>query len=173
MSKIWHKKPTLYLDMDECVCDFMSAYYKLEPKVLTAKKFHTMVTDHKIFVDLDWMPNGANLVHELEKLENDVNIEMLTSLGTWTEDVAAEAKRQKTDWLRKKFIRWPANFVNTWADKHKYAHSASILIDDRHDTCRSFRDAGGIAIEYQDEVYPTMLNLIHSAVADVKKRLES
>lgn len=167
LSNKFGPKPIIYLDMDECVCDFMSAYYRVEPLIDTPKKFHTMVMEHKIFMGLDWMPHGTDLVEALEHLHMIVNVEMLTSLGTYTPEVAEEAKRQKTEWLKKKFIRWPANFVNSWAEKHRYASPTSILIDDRHDTCRSWREAGGIAIEYQDENIYEMLDLIATSVQSI------
>lgn len=157
--------------MDECVCDFMSAYYKIEPSVDTPKKFHTMVMEHKIFTNLGWMSNGIRLVNALENMEHTVNVEMLTSMGTWTDVVAEEGKRQKLEWLAKKGIRWPANFVNTWADKHKYANPHSLLIDDRHDTCRSFREAGGIAVEYADENFEEMWNDIENKIWQIQRKI--
>ena len=172
-TKQWVLKPTIYLDMDECVCDFMSVYYQLEPKVDTPKKFHTMVMEHQIFTKLDWMPNGMHLVSDLEILEKDARIEMLTSLGTYTPEVAEEAQRQKTEWLQKKYIRWQPNFVNSWADKHRYATPFNILIDDRHDTCRSWREAGGLAVEYRDEAFPDMLDEIAKALQIAKRRIEN
>lgn len=165
-------KPTIYLDMDECVCDFMNAYYKLEPQIFTDKKFHTLVMEHKIFTTLDWMPNGMKLVTLLENLGSEVNVEMLTSMGTYTPEVAEEGKRQKLEWLKRKgIITWLANFVNSWVEKHRYANRYAILIDDRHDTCRGFREAGGQAIEYVDEDLPEMWNRIQAAIFIVKDQI--
>lgn len=165
-------KPIIYLDMDECVCDFMNAYYKIEPQIFTDKKFHTLVMEHKIFTTLDWMPNGMKLVTLLENLGSEVNVEMLTSLGTYTPEVAEEGKRQKLEWLKRKgIITWPANFVNSWVEKPRYANKYAILIDDRHDTCRGFREAGGHAIEYVDEDLPEMWNRIQAAIFTVKDQI--
>ena len=60
----------------------------------------------------------------------DVNVEILTSVGTHDPFRGEEAKRQKILWLNKHNIPYRTNFVRTKPEKSKYAHDHAILIDD-------------------------------------------
>ena len=158
----------IYLDMDGVICDFTTAYYRIEPLIDTPKKFHTLVRDYKIFESLEFMPNGQKLLDLLFK-DLDVEVEILSSMGTWTPEIAQMSAEQKSNWLDKHGIITKRNFVNSWAEKYKYASKTAIMIDDRHDVISSFKAAGGLGVQYIDEQWPLMEKQIRMAVARAKQ----
>lgn len=136
---------TLYLDMDGVLCDFNKAYTKIDPNKEDRKKFRSAVMMHKIFEDLDFMPDAKELLNHVAKLR-DVNIQILTSMGTHDPIQGAEAQRQKKVWLEKHGIGYFPNFVRNKEEKSKHATSTSILIDDSSGCIGPFIAAGGHGI---------------------------
>jgi hypothetical protein len=137
----------LYLDMDGVIANFHKAYRVYDPG-FDRKKFRQAVMDYKIFEDLEPMPNAMVLLSFVEIL--DVDIEILTSMGTFDTVQGAEAKRQKLVWLAKHNITYPANFVRTKIEKAQYATPFSILIDDSIGCITPFNEAFGHGILYDD-----------------------
>jgi 5'(3')-deoxyribonucleotidase len=136
---------TLYLDMDGVLADFNKEYTKYDPQKEDRKKFRESVLTHKIFEKLDFLPDTQELLNHVCKL-NNVNIEILTSMGTHETDQAYEAKTQKLKWLNAKNIPYKANFVHNKQEKAKYATPTSILIDDSSGCIGPFIAAGGHGI---------------------------
>jgi 5'(3')-deoxyribonucleotidase len=136
---------TLYLDMDGVLADFNKEYTKFDPQKEDRKKFRDSVMTHKIFEKLDFMPDTQELLNHVSKLQN-VQIEILTSMGTHETQQANEAKAQKLAWLTKKNIPYKANFVHNKQEKAKYATPTSILIDDSSGCISPFIAAGGHGI---------------------------
>ena len=120
---------TLYLDMDGVLCNFDKAYRKLDPEKADRKKFREAVFTYKIFEDLEFMPDTTELLNYVSKLE-DINIEILTSMGTYDAIQGNEAKYQKMHWLNKNNIPYKANFVRAKQEKANFAHDRAILVDD-------------------------------------------
>lgn len=156
----------LYLDMDGVIANFHKAYRVYDPE-FDRKKFRQAVMDYKIFEDLEPMPNAMGLLSFVETL--DVDIEILTSMGTFDTVQGAEAKRQKLVWLAKHNINYPANFVRTKSEKAKYATPFSILIDDSIGCITPFNEARGHGILYDDASQKESLlqlgNIINSLYA--------
>jgi 5'(3')-deoxyribonucleotidase len=136
---------TLYLDMDGVLADFHKAYIKYDPQKEDRKRFNQAVMEYKIFEDLDFMPDAQELLNYVSKL-TDVNIEILTSMGTHDPFQGNEAKRQKQIWLDRKQIPYKANFVRNKQEKAQYATPKSILIDDSIGCITPFNAAGGNGI---------------------------
>lgn len=138
-------KITLYLDMDGVLADFNKEYTKYDPDKSDRKRFRSAVMDSKIFERLEFMPDTQELLNHVSRLR-DINIEILTSMGTHEPLQANEAKMQKLKWLQEKNIPYKANFVNNKQQKANYATDHSILIDDSSGCIGPFISAGGHGI---------------------------
>jgi len=138
---------TLYLDMDGVLCNFDKAYRKLDPEKADRKKFREAVFTYKIFEDLEFMPDAQELLNFVSKLDN-INIEILTSMGTYDEQQGSQAKYQKMHWLNKHNIPYRPNFVRAKQEKANFAHDRAILVDDSIGCITPFAAKGGHAIHH-------------------------
>jgi phosphoglycolate phosphatase-like HAD superfamily hydrolase len=138
---------TLFLDMDGVLCNFDKAYRKLDPEKADRKKFRDAVFTHKIFEDLEFMPDAQELLNFVSKLDG-INIEILTSMGTYDSVQGNEAKYQKMHWLNKHNIPYKANFVRAKQEKADFAHERAILVDDSIGCITPFAAKGGHAIHH-------------------------
>jgi len=120
---------TLYLDMDGVLCNFDKAYRSLRTHAADGKRFRAAVMDYHIFEDLEFMPDTQELLTYVSKLDG-INIEILTSMGTFDVLQGNAAKSQKQKWLDKWNIPYKANFVRSKEEKSKFAHDRAILVDD-------------------------------------------
>ena len=136
---------TLYLDMDGVLCNFDKAYRAIDPEKADRKKFREAVFTYKIFEDLEFMPDAQELLNYVSKLE-DINIEILTSMGTYDAQQGNEAKYQKMYWLNKRNIPYKANFVRAKQEKADFAHDRAILVDDSSGCINPFNVKGGHGI---------------------------
>lgn len=136
---------TLYLDMDGVLCNFDKAYRKLDPEKADRKKFREAVFTYKIFEDLEFMPDAQELLNFVCKLDN-IDIQILTSMGTFDEIQGNAAKYQKMHWLNSKNIPYKANFVRSKQEKSNFAHENAILVDDSIGCIKPFTEKGGHGI---------------------------
>ena len=136
---------TLYLDMDGVLCNFDKAYRSLRTHATDGKRFRAAVMEYKIFEDLEFMPDTQELLNYVTKLE-DINIEILTSMGTFETDQGNQAKYQKMHWLKNHNIPYKANFVRSKEEKAKFAHDRAILVDDSPGCITPFAVKGGHGI---------------------------
>jgi len=136
---------TLYLDMDGVLADFNKEYTRYDPLKEDRKKFRSAVLEHHIFEKLDFMPDTQELLNHVSKLR-DVNIEILTSMGTHEAMQGDAAKSQKIKWLNEKNIPYRANFSRSKEEKSKWATPTAILIDDSVGCIAPFIEAGGHGI---------------------------
>lgn len=136
---------TLYLDMDGVLANFDKKYRELDPHKDDKIRFRDAVMIHRIFEDLEFMPDTQELLNHVSRLRG-INIEILTSMGTFDTTRGTQAKMQKMHWLAKKNIPYKANFVRTKAEKAQYATPESILIDDSVGCINPFIAKGGHGI---------------------------
>ena len=135
----------LYLDMDGVLCDFQTAYTKLRTGAAdNTKRFKAAVIDHKIFENLEFMPDAKELLAHVRTLP--VHIEILTSVGTFDPFQGEETKKQKKLWLSKHNIMYKPNFVRSKPEKAEYATPTSILVDDSIGCIEPFNAKGGHGI---------------------------
>ena len=156
---------TLYLDMDGVLCNFDKAYRQLDPEKADRKKFREAVFIHKIFEDLEFMPDAQILLNYVSTLE-DINIEMLTSMGTFDPQQGNEAQRQKLVWLNKNNIPYKPNFVRSKEEKSKYAHEKSILVDDSVGCVKPFLASGGHGILHKSAT--ETVQELHHAIRGIR-----
>ena len=136
---------TLYLDMDGVLCNFDKAYRSLRTYAADGKRFRAAVMDYHIFEDLEFMPDAQELLNYVSALDG-INIEILTSLGTFDVLQGNAAKYQKMKWLDSKNIPYKANFSRSKEEKSKFAHDRSILVDDSPGCIDPFNAKGGHGI---------------------------
>jgi hypothetical protein len=135
--------------MDGVLANFDKEYKQYNPNTEDQKKFRSSVLDHHIFEKLDFMPDTQQLLDHVAKLR-DINIEILTSMGTHDPFQAFEAKKQKLKWLNDHNIPYKANFVHSKQEKANYAGSTSILIDDSIGCINPYIAAGGRGILHKN-----------------------
>ena len=156
---------TLYLDMDGVLCDFEKAYRKItEKKEKDHKYFRDAVMIHKIFEDLEFMPDAQELLTHVSKL-NNIHVEILTSMGTHEPFQANAAKTQKLHWLDKHNIPYKANFVHSKEEKAKYATPTSILIDDSPGCVGPFERKGGHGILHTSSA--TTISILDNTILQI------
>lgn len=155
---------TLYLDMDGVLCNFNKAFqsYKCEHDE-DHNKFRHAVLEGKIFENLELMPGALLLLEQAEMMNSwgYIDVQILTSMGTFDRQRGDAAKNQKLLWLEKHNITYRPNFVRTKTEKRMYAHKFAILIDDSIGCITPFREFGGIGILH-DTVHKTLWELNNS-----------
>jgi hypothetical protein len=156
---------TLYLDMDGVLCNFDKAYRALDPEKADRKKFREAVFTYKIFEDLEFMPDAHELLDFVSKLEG-INIEILTSMGTYDFTQGHEAKSQKLYWLHKHNIPYKANFVRAKQEKSNFAHDRAILVDDSPGCINPFVAKNGHGILHTNAT--DSIQLIHETIRGVR-----
>ena len=135
----------LYLDMDGVLADFNKGFARIKGSEEDRVRFRKAVMEYQIFEDLDFMPDTQELLNHVSRLQQ-VEIEILTSMGTFDPTQGEAAKRQKMKWLNDKNIPYRANFVRTKTEKAQYATENSILIDDSVGCISPFIRKGGHGI---------------------------
>jgi len=131
--------------MDGVLADFAKAYAAYEHELEDRKKFRSAVLDFHIFENLDFMPDTQELLNYVSKLKN-VDIQILTSKGTFDAKQGNAALNQKLFWLHKHNIPYKTNFVCCKEEKAQYATPTAILIDDSIGCITPFNAAGGHGI---------------------------
>ena len=139
--------------MDGVIADFAKRYkemHKISPAEADKKKqfgqfFNEFIKSGE-FATLDLMPDAKQLLTFLNT--TDVPVEILSS--TARPDNHVSISRQKTIWLDRHGIKYPANFVPGKALKYKFATPDSIIIDDTQSVIDDWKKAGGVAIHHTD-----------------------
>lgn len=135
----------IYVDMDGVLADFFARYKAImspDAERKDYRKYWQPFIDGKNFETLAPMPD---LQLGLEFLDSfDCPVEILGS--TARPDCYDELVRQKTIWLNKHNIQYPAIFVPGKRFKQDYAEPNAVLIDDTTSNINQWIERGGIGI---------------------------
>jgi hypothetical protein len=154
------KLPHVYLDMDGVQADFAGAVQnaigvshevakqKTEDEIEKLAHSSPKVV-HDFFADLKQLPGGKKITDWLNS--NNISYTILSAplRGPYAED----SVKGKQTWLKK----YTPNAVTGAIfkhDKHEHAldnNRPNILIDDYHKKIKAWAQAGGIAIQHEDE----------------------
>lgn len=162
----------LYLDMDGVMSDFNTAYQAIDAGASdNGRKFRKAVMEYKIFRDLNFMPDAEQLLTHVKTLI-DIDIEILTSVGTFDPYVGAAVKQQKQNWLKQRNINYKPNFTRTKSEKAKYALNPygnmfpNILVDDSAGCIDPYNRAGGRGILHTSTA--TTIPLLDQTILQVR-----
>tara|TARA_R110000744_G_scaffold22968_16_gene58456 strand:- start:1008 stop:1652 length:645 start_codon:yes stop_codon:yes gene_type:complete len=154
----------VFCDMDGVVADFTQGVKDLSGVILTTSKadharYDTMkeeLTEQNLFRDLPQTKMCKALIATLNELcsqEYIVGFEMLTAAGRVNRNIVVADKLQ---WCKENGLEGvPVTCVFSGKDKGAYVApqglEISILIDDREDNCKLWKEAGGIALLIDDK----------------------
>lgn len=156
---------TLYLDMDGVLANFNKKFAEIQTSEHDHIRFRDAVMQFSIFEHLEFMPDAQELLNHVSKLQ-DVNVEILTSMGTFDVDRGFAAKCQKLKWLKEKNIPYKANFVRTKTEKAQFAGSTSMLVDDSIGCIAPYIAKGGHGILHVNA--PDSIRIIDATIKKIR-----
>jgi hypothetical protein len=155
-----NKKPHVYLDMDGVQCDLAGALQEAigvshyEAKEKTEDEIERLANSspeavYDFFANLKQLPGGKKITDWL----NSNNISYTILSAPLRGPYAEYSVKGKLDWLQKHTPNAVKGAIFKH-DKHEHAidnNKPNILIDDYHKKIKAWNDAGGIAIQHDDE----------------------
>ena len=155
-----NKKPHVFLDMDGVQCDLAGALQEAigvshyEAKEKTEDEIERLANSspeavYDFFANLKQLPGGKKITDWLNS--NNISYTILSAplRGPYAED----SVKGKLDWLQKHTPNAVKGAIFKH-DKHEHAldnNKPNILIDDYHKKIKAWNNAGGIAIQHEDE----------------------
>lgn len=160
------EKITLYLDMDGVLSNFEKAYRAMWNEFkFDRERFKEAVMERRIFSHLELMPNAEKFLAKIREIESgygsQLNIEMLTSVGTHRTEMGNAGREQKIGWLNSHGIIYKPNFVCSKPEKALYAGPHKVLVDDSIGCIDPFNAAGGVGLLHTDENYLDTIDRIY------------
>lgn len=160
INELTNKKPHVFLDMDGVQCDFAGAAQNAigvsheEAKLKTEEEIEKLAHSSPeavfdFFANLKQLPGGKKITDWL----NSNNVPYTILSAPLRGPYAEYSVKGKLAWLQKhtpKAVKG-ALFKH---NKHEHANDGgrpNILIDDYHKKIKAWNDAGGIAIQHEDE----------------------
>lgn len=152
------KTPTthrcLYLDLDDCVADWIHEVRQYldvtlsDPYTILPSHYQLLKDHDRFYRNLALMPNAIELVNWATKYAEEKNyfFAFLTAIPH-TNDFPF-AQYDKVLWANERFPGIPVFFGPYSTDKWKHCKPGDILIDDRKQNCDDWINAGGIAHQY-------------------------
>lgn len=141
------QKYKIYCDMDGVLVDFDKGFMNISkgvhPDSLPRNRFWAMFysvtkgNEREFWADLPWMKDGQQLWSYIK----NYNPELLTAPPN------ARAEQGKEDWVKNNIGSVKINFKQA-RDKHHFAQSNAILIDDKESTIEKWNSVGGIGIHH-------------------------
>jgi hypothetical protein len=174
-------KPKVYVDMDGILCDFKSPITMTLGKQtfhqVTNRDFNeffkgTNVTDY--FARLPMFPEAMMLIEFVIGLFGSYNI-----CSCPLKNYVKQSIHGKNRWIHKNLDKKHQPVTAHYVfDKSKYAVNKdgkpNILIDDQDDNIKAWRDAGGIAIQFQSDhgEFQHLVNELTKSLEEQKEKIE-
>ncbi len=98
------------------------------------------------------MPNLVAMLKDYQFEWPDAKVEILSSGGSYKQDIFKAACAQKLVWLNHHGITWPANFTHCGESKAAFADPNVLLIDDNNVNCINFRWNDGEALRWMGDM---------------------
>jgi hypothetical protein len=172
MSDERKPEPVCFLDMDGVLSDFVTAAHAIHKRPFamadvrwkfneslgfvneTAGDFWSPM-GREFWANLDWTPEGRDLLRGVEKIFGPHNIALLTS------PCETDGCRDgKVDWVRKHIPQYERRMM-MGGDKFLVAGPMKVLVDDHDGNCDKFVLGGGNVVrvprpwnEQRDRVWP-------------------
>lgn len=140
----------IFCDMDGVLTDFESSALRLTQsteydKSDFWKSLHSLELDEveKFWATMPWHPGGKKLWTFIGRY----NPTVLSAPDNSRPEFREACESGKTQWIKKNLRPTPKNVIFE-TDKFKYAHSNSVLIDDKTKNIDPWEQAGGFGILY-------------------------
>lgn len=161
---------TIFWDLDNVLADYDS--YWGSDKTFNRVKFREEVMNNMMFQNLIPLSSGVDLFWNINTYLQDNNIEynlqILSSLGAPNDkELAEEAARQKTVWVRKYFGDFIGNlnFCSHKGRKKWFATPTTILLDDVDQNIYDFNECNGHGILFNHKMdYETVKQEVFSTI---------
>lgn len=142
----------IYLDMDGVIVNMRDGIVNLYGQKFLDELDASQTTDtdlwehvHRVcgtnfWADLDWMPDGQDILTALEERFGRANISLCTKPTKY-----ASSLDGKHAWIKSNLPAYTNAYIMV-REKERVAHSDALLIDDSRENVFAFRDAGGKAL---------------------------
>jgi 5'(3')-deoxyribonucleotidase len=144
----------LYLDMDGVVADWVSAAaaiigHRLEdPQARYSQEdWNKLRSNSRIFRTLAKTAQADQLVKLARRFRSELGYELLFLTAIPHNNDMPWAFTDKVLWAQEHYPDIAVHFGPYSRDKHLHCRTLDILVDDRADNCKSWRLAGGRAIQ--------------------------
>jgi 5'(3')-deoxyribonucleotidase len=146
-------KPTIYLDCDGVVADFMGGVEPIVGRRLqhsqeyyTPDEWARIKQNPHIFRNLPLMPLAHNFVTVARQFRDVLGYDLVFLTAIPHQNDIPWAFWDKMAWAQQHWPDIAVHFGPYGVDKHKRAAPNNILVDDRPDTCKRWTESGGTAV---------------------------
>lgn len=144
-------RPVLYIDMDNTLVDFVTAFPRVDPALL-AKHLGNEDDIPGIFALMDPMPGAVESVVDLASLFDTY----VLSTAPWANPTAWH---DKVEWIQRHFGAGPEGplYKRLILSHHKHLNRGEFLVDDRphKNGAERFHEGGGEVIHFGSDAYPS------------------
>jgi 5'(3')-deoxyribonucleotidase len=155
---------TIYLDMDDVVADF-KAYAtsvlrkKTDDERWAYKEWVKLRDNPRLYRDLTKTSAADSIVNACKEKARSTGWNLLFLTAVPKGNDVKWAFYDKVQWATIHYPDIPVMFGPYSHDKHLHCKYGDVLIDDRTSNCEEWRTAGGIAIQYRNNLTQTLLEI--------------
>jgi 5'(3')-deoxyribonucleotidase len=151
-------KKTFYLDMDGVVADWIEGaavivgYRMADPNAYyPPEDWEKIKQNQRMFLDLPLMPKANQMANLARRFRDELgyNLMFLTAIPHYND--IPWAFWDKCIWAQAHFSDIPVHFGPYSDDKQKHCLPGDILVDDRPDNCKYWKDSGGVIVHVTND----------------------